>query len=78
MSKQTATINNWRLIRSLSGGFVLTGVISDHPRQADFVAEVQQTSGVILFDPVNKTAETYNTIYTLGDQHPDDAPKKAK
>lgn len=70
MSKQTATINDWRLIRTPSGSFALQGHITNHVRQDDFDgSKFQQTSTVILFDPVNKKAETLNTYYTLGNEY---------
>lgn len=66
MAKQTAVINNWTIHRDRHGHFFLRGGVTDHPRQADFKSEVQETSRVVLFDPANNTAETQNTVYTLG------------
>lgn len=74
-TKQTATITNWTLLRDKSGAFYLRGHVTDHPRQAEFKSELQDTSRVVLFDTDNNIAETLNTAYTLA--QPAEAPATA-
>ncbi len=63
MSKPIAYINNWWY-----NGRQLLGTISHHPRQNEFLLNIQQTSPVISIDEANKTAETENTVYHLLDK----------
>jgi hypothetical protein len=68
MSKQTATIKNWRVEKWPFGkSYVLTGTVSNHPMQHRMETDTQHTSALISIDFKNKTAETLNTIYTLED-----------
>lgn len=65
MSKQTAHIENWR-IREWAGEQYLVGRISNHPNQASFLSQLQNTSTLISIDEEKGVAETVNTLYTLG------------
>lgn len=69
--KQTAHIDDWFVATTPTGHSCLIGQVSKHPKQADFKTKAQQTSNLIKFDPEAKTAETDNTLYTLG------TPRKA-
>ncbi len=66
MTKQTAHIDDWEVLNHPSGCRVLVGCISAHPRQEIFRTARQQTSKLLSLDDANGTAETLNTIYTLG------------
>lgn len=66
--KQKAKITNWNIHQWGTGNtYILTGKISDHPKQINFHEEWQHTSELISIDFKNHTAETLNTIYTLVD-----------
>lgn len=64
--KQTAHIDDWFIADTLNGGQCLVGMVTKHAKQADFKTKAQQTSNLLTIDVANKTAETENTIYTLG------------
>lgn len=65
MPKQTAHIDNWR-IREWAGEHYLVGRVSNHPNQASFLSQLQNTSTLISIDEEKGIAETMNTLYTLG------------
>ena len=66
-AKRTAYIENWKRAQYwLSRSDVLIGSVSQHLRQDDFETNMQVTSPLLSFDPVNNRAETQNTIYILG------------
>lgn len=71
--KQTAHIDDWYLVDlwPIGSGQSLIGQVSKHPQQDSFKTKAQQTSMVVNLDLSAKTAETENTIYTLG------TPRKA-
>lgn len=59
--KQTARIENWYVIHG-----ILFGQCYDHPKIPD--GSNIQTSGLAKFSSDGKTAETLNTIYSLGEK----------
>lgn len=61
MKKNTAFIDNWIVVSGC-----LLGNITGHPNQNDFSEGAQITSPIVSIDEANGTAETLNTIYTLG------------
>jgi hypothetical protein len=63
--KPTATIEDWAIIAT-PVGTMLVGRILRHQRQEEFVKPLQMTSRLVKLDLVGKTAETENTLYTLG------------
>lgn len=65
MNKQTAKLKNWKQITFGESAY-LEGIVSEHPTYPD--GQLHRTSEVIYLDWENKTAETRNTIYTLGEQ----------
>ncbi len=64
--KQKAHIENWSVQNAYGGGTYLIGTISKHPKQYIFHSDLQATSLLKSLDRESKTAETQNTIYTLG------------
>ena len=66
MTKPTAHIEDWEVVNHRSGGRILHGRISGHINQDNFRAARQQTSKLVKLDEANGTAETLNTLYTLG------------
>lgn len=69
--KQTAQIDDWRLIAGC-----LWGHVRKHPKQELFnPASVQMTSQIVSLNEDTGIAETENTIYTLGTKwkEPEDA-----
>jgi len=60
-----AEIHDYVLTRRSDGAFALMGKVKNHPRQAEFTTEVQQTSAITLFDETKGIAITKNTGYRL-------------
>lgn len=69
--KQTAHIEDWFVADTAGGNQCLIGKVTKHPKQDTFKTTAQQTSNLVRLDRAAKTAETENTIYTLGN------PRKA-
>ncbi len=63
--KQTATIKKW-LIEKYSYGWILTGNVYGHPRITD--GTWVRTSLLMIVNFTTGTAETMNTVYSLGEQ----------
>lgn len=59
MNKHAARIDKWFKL-----GRCLGGIISEHPRQSEFKAPLQQTSPIVRMG--KDKAESLNTVYTLG------------
>ncbi len=68
MTKQTAFIKDW-FLEKFPDGYRLIGNIQGHSRQKEFLSKQQVTSNVVRIDFINKTAETLNTVYTLGEDN---------
>lgn len=66
MTKPTAHIEDWEVVNHKSGCLILHGRISGHLNQDNFRASRQQTSKLLKLDETSGTAETLNTLYTLG------------
>jgi hypothetical protein len=62
--KQKARLENWYILTYFSGQRSLIGEVYEHPLQPD--GKEVATSRLLDLDEVNNTAETQNTIYTLG------------
>lgn len=66
--KQTARLDRWSKCVGQKNGVVyitLSGVVYDHPRLAD---GTYVNTSVVVSMPDEKSAETLNTHYTLGDK----------
>jgi len=64
--KKTARIDNWVLWTNPKGDQQLIGTVSAHDRQDEFRSDTQITSRIVKIDFEAGTAETLNTLYTLG------------
>ena len=64
--KGTAKIDNWRAFPSKNAPLFLTGTVSFHGRQKEFLSSTQQTSHIVKYDFAAGWVETQNTIYRLG------------
>ena len=62
-----AHIDKWRII-SLGHCEVLEGMVSGHPNQANFGSRRVTTSRLLHIEVEAGTAETQNTMYTLGER----------
>ncbi len=62
MTKQTAHLENWFYNEAWN---CLHGTVSGHPKLGDEVGI--RTSSVLKIDYEKRTAETRNTLYTLGE-----------
>ena len=64
--KRTACIENWMEVPCYGGGTLLIGEIKDHPLEHMFHNKRQMTTRILNINRKDGTAETKNTIYTLG------------
>jgi hypothetical protein len=62
--KQKARLENWYVMTFFGGQRCLIGEVYEHPRLSD--GKEVATSAITDLDEVNNTAETQNTVYTLG------------
>lgn len=61
MEKHTARIDNWFVV-----GNCLWGNVTEHSLREFNPDRLQRTSNLVSMSEVNRTAETENTVYTLG------------
>lgn len=69
MSKPRATIDQWAVVTTRKHVRVLVGYISGHPDQfanSWCPGDICRTSELLHIDEEKGTAETRNTLYTLG------------
>lgn len=62
--KPRVKIENWQVIPSPRGGYVLLGDVIDHPELGSIYI---RTSLLVRIDFARSEAETLNTIYELGE-----------